>query len=208
MPSERVVDERMRAYYDRRAPEYDDWLEGTGVFAARERPGWEADRDALIAALAALPPRRTLDVACGTAYLSRHLRGEVTGLDQSARMVEIARTRLAAAVQGEAVPLPFPDGAFERVATGHFYGHLREHERAAFLAEARRVAPELLVIDSAPPDGVDREEDQERVLNDGSRHRVYKRFFTPAGLIDELQGGEVVYDGRYFLAVLGGATMG
>ncbi len=29
----------MRAYYERRAPEYDDWYTGAGLFAARERPG-------------------------------------------------------------------------------------------------------------------------------------------------------------------------
>ena len=30
----------MREYYDRRAPEYDDWYLGPGLFADRDRPGW------------------------------------------------------------------------------------------------------------------------------------------------------------------------
>jgi hypothetical protein len=30
----------MREYYDRRAPEYDDWYLGRGLFAVRDRPGW------------------------------------------------------------------------------------------------------------------------------------------------------------------------
>ena len=42
-------------------------------------------------------------------------------------------------VQGDALALPFADGAFERVAAGHFYGHLEPAERARFLAEAGRV---------------------------------------------------------------------
>ena len=29
----------MREYYDRRAPEYDDWYLGRGLFAERDRPG-------------------------------------------------------------------------------------------------------------------------------------------------------------------------
>jgi ubiquinone/menaquinone biosynthesis C-methylase UbiE len=198
----RIVDDRMRAYYDARAREYDDWWTGGGLFAARDRQGWDDEVAGLIAALAALPPARTLDVACGTAFLSRHLRGEVVGLDQSAGMVEIAAARLSGgAVQGEAAPLPFADGAFDRVLTGHFYGHLLEGERGAFLAEARRVAAELVVVDSALRDDVQPEEWQQRTLNDGSRHPVYKRYFTPDGLAAELGGGEVLFAGRWFVMV-------
>ena len=46
----------MRAYYERRAAEYDDWWNGTGRFADRDRPGWDAERDALMAALNACVP--------------------------------------------------------------------------------------------------------------------------------------------------------
>ena len=50
-------------------------------------------------------------------------------------------------VQGDAVPLPFGDGEFERVFTSHFYGHLLPGERERFLEEARRVGGELVVVD-------------------------------------------------------------
>src|SRR4051812_32180394 len=195
-----VIDEGMRAYYEQRAAEYDDWWLGRGVFADRERPGWPEEVDEVLAAVAALPPARTLDVACGTAFITRHLRGKVTALDQSATMVRIAAARLPGArvVQGDAVPLPFEDGAFERLFTGHFYGHLRPGERERFLAEARRVARELVVLDSALREDVEPEEDQERKLNDGSRHRVYKRFFTADGLLAELGGGRALHAGRWF----------
>jgi ubiquinone/menaquinone biosynthesis C-methylase UbiE len=117
-----VVDERMRAYYEQRAGEYDDWWLGRGLFADRERPGWHEEVEAVLEAVRALEPRRTLDAACGTAFVTRHLRGDVVGLDQSATMVEIAAARLpdGRAVQGDAVPLPFADRSFERVFTGHF----------------------------------------------------------------------------------------
>jgi SAM-dependent methyltransferase len=198
-----VIGEGMRDYYEQRAAEYDDWWLGRGIFAGRERPGWHEDVARVVRAVDALPPARVLDVACGTGFITRHLRGDVTGLDQSATMVGIAASRLPGgrAVQGDAVPLPFADEAFGRVFTGHFYGHLLDAERERFLAEARRVAGELVVLDSALRDDVEREEWQERKLNDGSRHRVYKRFFTPDGLLDELGGGRVLHAGRWFVMV-------
>jgi ubiquinone/menaquinone biosynthesis C-methylase UbiE len=161
------------------------------------------DREALVAAVAGLPAARTLDLACGTGYLTQHLRGSVTGLDQSESMVEIASARIPDGrfVVADALPLPFGDGEFDRVFTGHFYGHLEGAARAEFLAEARRVAGELVVADSAVRPDHEAEEWQERVLNDGSRHEVYKRYFTGEGLAEELGGGEVLHAGPWFVVV-------
>ncbi|HEY4099024.1 MAG TPA: methyltransferase domain-containing protein [Baekduia sp.] len=199
----RVIDDDMRAYYDQRAAEYDDWWLGTGRFAQRDRPGWAEEVDQLVAVLAALPPARVLDVACGTGFLTRHLRGDVVGLDQSPRMVEIAGGRMpdAEVIEGDAVPLPFADGAFDRVLTSHFYGHLQPGERERFLAETRRVAGTLVVVDSARRPGTDAEAWDERILDDGSRHRVYKRWFGSDELVSELGGGEVLHDGHWFVVV-------
>jgi demethylmenaquinone methyltransferase/2-methoxy-6-polyprenyl-1,4-benzoquinol methylase len=197
------MDAAMRSYYEQRAPEYDDWWLGTGLFAERDRPGWDEDVAALKAALGALPPARTLDVACGTGFLTGALPGTLTGLDQSETMIAVASARLphAAFVVGDALAPPFPDGAFERIHAAHFYGHLDEGQRAVFLAAAARLAPELVIVDSAlRPDGQP-EAWQERKLNDGSRHGVYKRWFTAEGLAAELGGGETVHDGPWFVAV-------
>jgi ubiquinone/menaquinone biosynthesis C-methylase UbiE len=193
----------VKAYYERRAREYDDWWFGTGLHADRDRPGWDEEVEALIGALAALPRARTLDVACGTGFLTRHLPGEVVGLDQSDSMLEIAHARVPAAsfVRGDGIDLSFRDKAFDRVFTGHFYGHLEEPERRRFLAEARRVADELVVVDSALRPEHEPVEAQERVLRDGSRWDVYKRYFTAEGLARELGGGRVVHAGRWFVAV-------
>ena len=116
----------MKAYYDRRAPEYDDWWRGGGLFAERDRPGWEDEVAELQGALAKLEPARTLDVACGTGFLTRHLRGEIVGLDQSESMLAEARRQAPAAtfVQGDALSLPFGDDSFDCLFTGHFYCHL------------------------------------------------------------------------------------
>jgi len=201
-------DGAMRDYYDRRAAEYDSWWLGTGLFADRDRPGWDEERNRLRATIAALPPARVLDVACGTGYLTRSLTGEVTALDQAPRMVELTRGRVpdARVVQGEAIPLPFEDGSFDRVFTSHFYGHLQPDERAAFLAEARRVAPELIIVDSALRPGGVAEDWQERRLEDGSATPVFKRWFEPDGLLAELGGGEVLHAGDWFVAVRSGRS--
>jgi demethylmenaquinone methyltransferase/2-methoxy-6-polyprenyl-1,4-benzoquinol methylase len=192
----------VKAYYEARAPEYDDWWLGTGLFAGRDRPGWDEERAGLIATISRLEPARTLDVACGTGYLTRHLPGRITGLDASSAMLEVAAARVpdAAFVEGDALRLPFADRSFERVFTSHFYGHLDEIERGRFLDEARRVAPELVLVDSALRDDIEPEGLQERVLNDGSTWHVLKRFFTPESLATELGGGATLFAGRWFVA--------
>jgi ubiquinone/menaquinone biosynthesis C-methylase UbiE len=189
-------------YYERRAREYDDWYTGRGLFAERDRPGWEDELAALIGVVAGLPAARTLDVACGSGYLTRHLRGFVVAVDRSPAMLSVARPNLAtgaAVVVADALRLPFATAAFDRVLTGHFYGHLGDGERAEFLAEARRVAPELVVVDSAVRPGIAHEQWQERVLSDGSRHRVYKRYLGREQLAEEI-GGEVLLAGTWFVA--------
>ena len=193
----------MKQYYDHRAPEYDEWYLGVGRFAQRDRPGWEEDLKGLEDDVAALPPARTLDVACGTGFLTRHLRGEITALDQSERMLEVAAQQVpdAELVSADALALPFADNAFERLFTGHFYGHLQDADRAAFLAGAHRVASELVIVDSARRPEHEPEEWQERILNDGSRYEVYKRFFEADALARELAGGTVLHASRWFVMV-------
>jgi ubiquinone/menaquinone biosynthesis C-methylase UbiE len=193
----------MKQYYDNRAAEYDEWYQGVGRFAQRERPGWEEDLMALENDVAALAPARTLDVACGTGFLTRHLRGEITGLDQSERMLEVAAQQVpdAELMSGDALALPFADAAFERLFTGHFYGHLEGSDREAFLAEAHRVASELVIVDSARRPDHEAEEWQDRILNDGSRYQVYKRFFEAEALAQELGGGTVLHASRWFVMV-------
>lgn len=190
------------AYYERRAAEYDDWYTGTGLYAARPRAGWAEEVSALIEVVAGLQPARTLDVACGTGFLTRHLRGFVVGLDQSQTMVEIAQQRLSdgVAIVGDSLALPFADDAFDRVFTGHFYGHLPLDERQAFLREAARVARELVVVDTAFRPGVKPAGWEVRVLTDGSRHRVFKRYLRAEELAREL-GAEILAAGSWFVAV-------
>lgn len=192
--------ERMKQYYDRLAPEYDRSA------ASRE----EADEDlpGLLSAISLLPPARVLDVACGTGFLTSYLGAEVTGLDQSEAMLELARERVPQAdfVRGDAFRMPFADRSFDRVFSSCFYGLLPLPDRERFLAEARRVADELVLIEPTPewePD--DRAEGWEnRVLSDGSRYEIYRRYFTAEALAAEL-GGRILFGGRWVaMAAVGG----
>jgi ubiquinone/menaquinone biosynthesis C-methylase UbiE len=194
-----ATDPATHRYYERRAAEYDEWYRGEGLFAARDRPGWHEELETLCGVLGALEPATTLDVACGTAFLSRHLAGGVIGIDMSSGMAEVARSRIRAVAVADALSLPVAEGGVARVFAAHFYGHLPPDERARFLSEVRRVGCGLVVVDTALRPGLPAETWQERVLNDGSRHRVFKRFLSPAQLAVEI-GGSVLFDGRWFVA--------
>jgi ubiquinone/menaquinone biosynthesis C-methylase UbiE len=192
----------VEAYYDARAREYDDWWLGRGLYAKKRPPDWDEERERLEQWIAELPPARTLDVACGTGFMTRHLRGDVVGLDQSASMLEVARAQAPNAefVQGDALDLPFPDNSFDRALASYFYCHLEEPERLRFLAEARRVANELVVVGTILSEGEEPARWDERVLKDGSRWRVFKRVFVPEELTEEL-GGRVLHRSRLFVLV-------
>jgi ubiquinone/menaquinone biosynthesis C-methylase UbiE len=192
----------VKAYYEARAREYDDWWLGRGLHAEHRPEGWDEERELLAGWIASLPPARTLDVACGTGFMTRHLRGEVVGLDQSASMLEVAREQAPQAefVQGDGLALPFADESFDRVFSSYFYCHLEEEERLRFLTEVQRVARELVVVASILREGHEREGWVDRVLKDGSRWKVFKRLFVPEELAKEL-GGHVLHVSRLFVMV-------
>lgn len=192
----------MKAYYEARAREYDDWWLGRGLYAKSRPPDWDEERTRLEGWIADLPLARTLDVACGTGFMTRHLRGEVVGLDQSETMLEVARAQAPNAefLRGNALDLPFDDGAFDRVFTSYFYCHLEEPERRRFLAEARRVARDLVVVGTILSEGEKPTRWDERVLRDGTRWKVFKRVFVPEELAAEL-GGRVLHRSRLFVMV-------
>jgi demethylmenaquinone methyltransferase/2-methoxy-6-polyprenyl-1,4-benzoquinol methylase len=119
-------------------------------------------------------------------------------------MLAVASSRIPGAsfVRGDALAMPFRSAQFDCLVAGHFYGHLDKTARRLFLDEARRVSKSILMIDAAQRDDIESEQYQERVLNDGSRHLVYKRYFTPQQMIAELGSGRTLQAGRWFVAVL------
>jgi SAM-dependent methyltransferase len=194
--------EYMKRYYDRRASEY----ELNEAF--REEPSEDLPR--LLHAISILPPARVLDVACGTGFLTQHLRSEVTGLDQSEAMLEVARRRVpwAEFVRGDAFRMPFAEDSFQRVFASFFYGLLPLEDRGRFLEEARRVGEELILVEPTPEFGPSGRAEgwEERGLSDGSRYEIYRRYFTAETFAEELDG-RILFAGRWVvMARVGGLS--
>jgi SAM-dependent methyltransferase len=88
---------------------------------------------------------RVLDVGCGAANMAHHLRhyGQVIGVDNNPRPLEIARQRGLEAYEGTADHLPFEDGSFDLVALLDTVEHVPAEDRV--FEECRRVlcAPQL-----------------------------------------------------------------
>ena len=197
----------MWTYYDRRAPEYEGNVSGAyryfrslGVDVDLE--GVRAERETITHELERLPPCDFVDVGAGPGVFTAQIPGSGFAVDQSVNALR--RLRIDAGdvpvVRADATALPFPANAVTRVFAGHLYGHLEPSERVTFLAEIRRVANELVILDSGLPQGAQPEEWQTRRLPDGSSHTVYKRHFDIDVLLAEV-GGEALFGGRYFVLV-------
>jgi ubiquinone/menaquinone biosynthesis C-methylase UbiE len=83
--------------------------------------------------------RRVLDVGCGAANMTHHLShyGDVIGVDNNLRPLEIARQRGLDAREGSADQLPFGPEEFDLVALLDTIEHVADE--AAVLEECRRV---------------------------------------------------------------------
>jgi SAM-dependent methyltransferase len=102
------------------------------------------ERPAMLALAGDVAGRRILDAGCGSGHLFAALRDRgavVTGIDKSARMVELARLRLGDEADLQVAelgsPLPFPDDTFEDVTASLVLHYLEDWGPA--LAELRRV---------------------------------------------------------------------
>jgi SAM-dependent methyltransferase len=123
--------------YDSFAEAYTAETELSLVNAYYERP-------AILDLAGDVAGRRILDVGCGSGPLFAALRDRgaiVTGIDSSARMLELARRRLGTSAALHLAdlrsPLPFADGAFEDVVASLVLHYLEDW--TAPLAELRRV---------------------------------------------------------------------
>jgi SAM-dependent methyltransferase len=82
---------------------------------------------------------RVLDVGCGAANMTHHLRhyGQVVGVDNNPRPLEVARQRGLEAYQGTADNLPFGDGEFDLVTLLDTVEHVPAEDKV--FEECRRV---------------------------------------------------------------------
>jgi demethylmenaquinone methyltransferase/2-methoxy-6-polyprenyl-1,4-benzoquinol methylase len=129
------------------------------VLSFGQDPRW---RRALVEAIKAKPGDRVLDVATGTGLVAdalvRRYRCRVVGLDQSADMLAIARTRAGVyedLVLGRAERLPFPDASFDHLTFTYLLRYV-DDPNAVMRELARVVKPSgrVAMLEFALPTGV------------------------------------------------------
>jgi SAM-dependent methyltransferase len=193
------------AYYEARAPEYEDWWfrRGRYVLPAEDAARWSADVTEVEAALDVFRPTgAVLELACGTGIWTRQIANHashVVAVDGSAAMLEHNRGRLPAAsrsavdyVHADLFAWRPPPGIFDAVVFGYWLSHVPDERLADFwhgVRTALREEGRVFFIDSAPdprlsewPSGTT----EERDLADGRRFSVVKCYRTPEALRDVL----------------------
>jgi ubiquinone/menaquinone biosynthesis C-methylase UbiE len=190
------LDAVMRDYYERRAGEYDEWYLRLGSFADRpEAEQWRAELEILRERVSAFANGKLLEIAPGTGWWTRHLApgAQVTVVDYAPAMLAQVAARLrdvgleARRIRGDAYALPLGRARFDSCFMGFFLSHVPFARLHEFFGGVRRVMKPgglVMVVDSAALGESNRSEPgqeqiRERILNDGSRHRVLKIDHSP-----------------------------
>ena len=129
------------------------------VLSLGQDPRW---RHVLVEAIDARPTDRTLDVATGTWMVAQALHDRygcaVVGLDQSAEMLGVARTRegvYEAIVEGRAERLPFADATFDHLTFTYLLRYVQDP--AATMRELARVVKpggRVAMVEFGVPGGI------------------------------------------------------
>ncbi len=213
----------MLAYYEARAPEYDDWYLRRGRYARGpiHDAAWNTELDTAGRWLDGLPIRgEIVELAAGTGWWSPLLatKGGLSLYDGAAAPLERARERLVA--HGLRAHLHVrdawaePDRAVDAVFTGFWLSHVPRDRLDAFLGLVRRwLTPggTFAFIDSrfdpqssAADHPMPADDTSLRRLDDGREFTIVKVYYEPAELEAALaragfDAAEVTGTGRFFL---------
>jgi demethylmenaquinone methyltransferase/2-methoxy-6-polyprenyl-1,4-benzoquinol methylase len=193
--------QQMLAYYDERAPEYEEaYTLGTGTASIPDPEVFKAEARELAGIVGRFAHGRLMDLACGTAYWMPHYApncSRMTLFDQSDRMLAEGRTkadRLGIAdrcvfVQGDFLTHDFDEAAYDTVLVGFFLSHLTETQEGLLFDALRFMldaSGRFLILDSAwSPERAKfnaKVERQPRRLNDGTAFEIYKRYSDQADI--------------------------
>ena len=213
----------MVAYYEARAPEYDDWYLRRGRYARGpvHDTAWHAELDAAGRWLDALPIQgEIVELAAGTGWWSPLLagKGELSLYDAASGPLDRARERLVAhrlrAHLHERDAWSPADRAVDAVFTGFWLSHVPRARLDDFLAIVRgwlKPGGRFAFIDSlsdADSSAVDHPAPADdlslRRLDDGREYTVVKVFYEPAELESALERAgfeepSITRTGRFFL---------
>ena len=224
------IDATMLAYYEARAPEYDDWYLRRGRYERGpiHDAAWNAELDVAGRWLDELPIRgEIVELAAGTGWWSPLLasKGELSLYDGTAAPLERARERLVAHQLRAHLHVrdawSEPDRQVDAVFTGFWLSHVPRARLADFLAIVRRwLKPggTFAFINSLPDEGssatdhpAPADDASIRHLNDGREFTIVKVYYEPGELVAALADAgfvdaRVTTTGRFFLT--GVATAG
>jgi demethylmenaquinone methyltransferase/2-methoxy-6-polyprenyl-1,4-benzoquinol methylase len=223
LPASPDLDATMLAYYEARAPEYDDWYLRRGRYERGpiHDAAWNAELDAAGRWLDELPMRgEIVELAAGTGWWSPLLasKGELSLYDGTAAPLERARERLVAHQLRAHLHVrdawAEPDRQVDAVFTGFWLSHVPRAKLAEFLAIVRRwLKPggTFAFIDSLPDPQSSAADHPApaadasvRRLDDGREFTIVKVYYEPseleAALIEAgFEGPRVTTTGRFFL---------
>ena len=217
----------MLAYYEARAPEYDDWYLRRGRYARGpiHDTAWNAELDVAGRWLDGLPiTGEIVELAAGTGWWSPLLasKGELSLYDAAPAPLERARERLVAHHLRAHLHLrdawAAPDRAVDAVFTGFWLSHVPRERLATFLDLVRHWLkpggtfafidslsdPQSSAADQPVPAG----DLAVRRLDDGRQFTVVKVYYEPLELEAALAAAgftaaEVTTTGRFFLTGVG-----
>ena len=216
-------DAEMLAYYEARAPEYDDWYLRRGRYARGpiHDAAWDAELDAAGRWLDGLPIHgEIVELAAGTGWWSPLLasKGELSMYDGTGAPLDRARERLVA--HGLRAHLHVrdawaePDRRVDAVFAGFWLSHVPRERLDSFLQLVRRwLKPDGMfafidsVLDpqsSAADHPATVDDASLRRLDDGREFTIVKVYYEPMALETALSGAgfdraRVTTTGRFFL---------
>jgi SAM-dependent methyltransferase len=216
-------DAELLAYYEARAPEYDDWYLRRGRYTRGpvHDAAWDAELDVAGRWLDGLPMKgEIVELAAGTGWWSPLLaeKGELSLYDAAQAPLDRARDRLVAHRLRAHLHVrdawAEPDRLVDAVFTGFWLSHVPRARLEAFLGIVRRwLKPggTFAFIDSLPDpqsSAVDHptpaDDTSVRRLDDGRAFTIVKVYYTPEELERALRASrfaavEVAATGRFFL---------
>ena len=217
----------MLAYYEARAPEYDDWYLRRGRYARGpiHDTAWNAELDVAGRWLDGLPiTGEIVELAAGTGWWSPLLasKGELSLYDAAPAPLERARERLVAHHLRAHLHLrdawAAPDRAVDAVFAGFWLSHVPRERLATFLDLVRqwlKPGGTFAFIESlsdpqssAADQPVPADDLAVRRLDDGRQFTVVKVYYEPLELEAALAAAgftaaEVTTTGRFFLTGVG-----
>ncbi len=216
------IQKDMLLYFDERAEEYDDIYAGKGPAIQHYGGMYVKDFAQIGEAVSDFGGKHLIDIACGTAYWTPFYASkcdEITCLDQSANMLSQAQTRIKDQnlkppkfIHADFFDIDLGTDVFDRAFVSILLSHLSRDQEIGFFERLKQILQpggELMVIDSLWNSRRSKyrkqESVEERVIKDGRKFKVFKRYMDQRGMARLLQSHSFaiksLYVGDMLLAI-------